>query len=127
MSSKQFAPVSLRLKGQYAKATIYLNGTLVGRWLSGREWIRRGTWLLPTRDLWARINPDQIPLPTGYLNKDENTLAIIFEDTSDLRGDQGYIEDLSIIYNQEKWGEPYVPYSEENILRSSIQDIKAIF
>ena len=120
-SDKLFAPVALKLEGRFAKATIYLNGKLVGRWLSGREWLRRGTWMLPTRDLWARINPDQIPILWGDLNEDSNTLSVIVEDTSDLNDDEGEFRGMSLIYNQEKWGAPYEAYSNDNILRTSIR------
>mmetsp|Transcript_29177 Transcript_29177/g.47380 ORF Transcript_29177/g.47380 Transcript_29177/m.47380 type:complete len:321 (+) Transcript_29177:3-965(+) len=80
------APVMVRLKGKNASATVFLNESKepIGRWLSDDEWLHRGTWANPTRELWSYTNPDHIPLPLRALrtNGRKNTLRILFKDTS---------------------------------------------
>ncbi len=98
------APIALELTGKNAKATIYLNGRLIGRWLSDDTWLSRGFWGRAKRDMWMNTNPDHFPIaremlrPTGQANQ----LAIVFEDTSghkDARG--GEIHSLKLVPAQE--------------------------
>ena len=117
LDSQHFhAPVVLALDGENTKGTIYLNGRLIGRWLSkgkypegelipeNEEWLRKGTWGRPTRELWNCTNPNHFPLSPGILkpNNEKNVLAIAFEDTSPERRVRGKIHSLTIIYNEEE-------------------------
>ena len=111
-----YAPVVLELTGENTKATIFLNGRLIGRWLSkgkypkdelipeDEEWLRKGTWGRPARDLWNCTDPNHFPISAGLLKKDneDNILSIVFEDTSPDNRLQGKVDSLKIIYNQEE-------------------------
>ncbi|MBW2534292.1 MAG: beta-galactosidase [Deltaproteobacteria bacterium] len=97
------APVVLSMAGANAKATIYLNGRVIGRWLSDEGWISRGNWARALRDMWMNTPPDDFPIP-AELVEDHNQLLILFEDTSNHDGPTGRIDDLAIRYNRELRG-----------------------
>ncbi len=101
------APIVLNIEGQSSKATIFLNGHMLGRWLSDTAWIQQGFWGRPQRGMWVSLSPDQYPLPYEMLRQDgqPNTLAIVFEDCSTSSTPAGVIRDISLQYNQEgiKW------------------------
>lgn len=113
------SPMVLSLKGRSSKATIYLNGRLVGRWLSDNTWIRRGTWVKSQRDLMARNNPDHFPIPVESLNSGENTLSVAFEDMSAPYLEKpGEITELKIKFNQERLGDSKADERIDHMLRS---------
>jgi len=98
------APVVLTLKGTNTKATIFLNGRLIGRWISDNDWLSRGFWGRAQRDMWMNTDPDDFPVNHGLLKPpgEENTLAIVFEDTSGHTDNAGVVEVLEINYAREK-------------------------
>ena len=102
------APVSFKIKGKNAKATLFLNGRLIGRWLSDSSWLERGTWTRSVRNMWSEADPDIFPLPAGIINEWPNSLVLLFEDSSGGNSGEaddfkaGSIEELSIILNQEE-------------------------
>ncbi|HSW60344.1 MAG TPA: hypothetical protein VLJ60_06060, partial [bacterium] len=102
------APVSLKLIGKNAKATLFLNGRLIGRWISDSSWLERGTWTRSVRNMWSEADPDIFPLPAGIINEGRNSLALLFEDASGGNSGEeddfkaGSIDELSIILNQEE-------------------------
>jgi hypothetical protein len=102
-SDQWAAPIVLNLKGQGAKATIFLNGQMIGRWLSDENWLQKGFWGRPQRGMWVSLSADMFPLPYEMLYQDgrANTLAIAFEDTSTDKDPAGRIENISLQYNQE--------------------------
>ncbi|KAJ3327338.1 hypothetical protein HDU76_011971 [Blyttiomyces sp. JEL0837] len=85
-ASQWNGPLNLRLQGQNAKATIYLNGRLIGRWISDSCWMRRGTWARPMRGPWSVADEDETPIEASMLNTDGtlNILSIQFEDAATL-------------------------------------------
>jgi len=100
------APVVLTLKGKNTKATIFLNGRLIGRWISNDEWLERGFWGRAQRDMWMNTDPDDFPVNIGMLNPpgQSNTLAIVFEDTSGHNEEAGTIDLLQFNYARENEG-----------------------
>mmetsp|Transcript_21091 Transcript_21091/g.51599 ORF Transcript_21091/g.51599 Transcript_21091/m.51599 type:complete len:1092 (-) Transcript_21091:288-3563(-) len=101
------APVMLRLVGKNAGATVFLNNIPVpiGRWLSDDEWLHRGTWANPTREMWSYTNPDHIPLPMRQLHRPpgRNLLRIAFKDASD--GHQrGIVQEICFVLNDDDLG-----------------------
>ena len=105
---KLHAPVVLTLEGINAKATIFLNGRLIGRWLSDSDWLQRGFWGRAQRDMWMNTNPDDFPINMDMLNPagTPNTLAIVFEDTSGAKDERGgSIDTIQINYARENQGE----------------------
>jgi hypothetical protein len=97
------APIVLNVKGQGAKATIFLNGQMIGRWLSDENWLQKGFWGRPQRGMWVSLSADMFPLPYEMLHQDgrPNTLAIAFEDTSTDKDPAGRIESIRLQFNQE--------------------------
>lgn len=113
------APVVLTLQGKNAKATVYLNGRLIGRWLSDTGWLERGFWGRAQRDMWMNTSPDDFPVNIDMLNPPgtPNTLAIVFEDTSghlDTTG--GHISTLQFNYAQENQGKSHFAGRAQMIL-----------
>jgi hypothetical protein len=104
---QMLAPVVLTLKGSRAKATIYVNGRLIGRWLSDANWLSRGSWARATRDMWMNTSADDFPVNIGLLNPpgQPNTLASLFEDASGDRDQAGRIDELRFNYAKENAGE----------------------
>ena len=98
-----YAPLSLRLGGQRMKATIWLNGQLVGRWMSGDGWIGRGFWGRAMRDMWMNTDPDYFPISRSGLNPagTPNTLAIAFEDVSGGSDAAGTVSEVALAYSPE--------------------------
>jgi hypothetical protein len=92
------ASLSLRILGKNARATIYLNGYLIGRWISDDRFLQRGNWISVIRNLWTHYTPiDDFPLSDSRLVKGTNKLVITFEDVSDEHGvHPGVIETLLI-------------------------------
>ncbi|KAI9146249.1 hypothetical protein BKA69DRAFT_1043750 [Paraphysoderma sedebokerense] len=81
----QVAPVVIHLRGSQVKASIYVNGKLLGRWLSDDETLTRGSWVKPLRNMWSKAAPDEIPITPESLHdnpKTKNVIAFLFEDLS---------------------------------------------
>jgi hypothetical protein len=78
------APLALRLAGRNLKATIWLNGRLIGRWLSDEDFLQRGAWTRALRSMWMNTSPDEFPLADSLLASDgsDNVVAILLEDVS---------------------------------------------
>jgi hypothetical protein len=94
-----FAPAVLRLRGTRARAAIYLNGRLIGRWLSDDAWLRRGAWVRPTRSAWMNTPADDFPVARELVVDGENELVLVVEDTSDAtRGEApGRIDSVELV------------------------------
>lgn len=102
------APVVLTLEGKSAKATIFVNGRLIGRWISDTGWLERGFWGRAQRDMWMNTSPDDFPVNVDMLNPagTPNTLAIVFEDTSGAKDNTGgRIDTIQLNYARENQGE----------------------
>jgi hypothetical protein len=97
------APLVLRLQGSGVKATIFLNGQMIGRWISDEKWLQKGFWGRPQRGMWVGLSADEFPVPYEMLNHDgrPNTLAIAFEDTSTDQDPAGLVKDISLQFNHE--------------------------
>ncbi|RZA26249.1 MAG: hypothetical protein EOP10_04215 [Proteobacteria bacterium] len=89
-------PLALKLSGRNAKATIYLNGTIIGRWLSDEGWMQRGSWMTPIRTMWSSVDPNTFPLSYGSLKDGNNELKIIVEDCSEIGKSVGTVEAISV-------------------------------
>jgi hypothetical protein len=102
-SNSLSAPLSVRLGGARVKATVFLNGQLVGRWLSGDGWLDHGFWGRAIRDMWMNTNPDYFPISTTGLNPagTANVLAVAFEDVSSGDESAATISDVSLAYSPE--------------------------
>jgi hypothetical protein len=98
------APVVLALRGHNAKATIFLNSKLIGRWLSDEDWLLRGSWARPIRDMWMNTSEDHFPLPIETIEQGDNELAIVFEDVSGDSESAGRVDSLQLRYHQEVRG-----------------------
>lgn len=98
-------PIVLQLKGRSIKATIFVNGRLIGRWLSDSEWLGRGTWVTVQRAMWVQVDPDHFPIPHELLYQDgrDNVVSIALEDSSHSSEDAGQLDDLSLHYNNEQF------------------------
>ncbi len=96
--SEVFAPAVLALAGARTKATIFVNGTLIGRWLSDETWLQRGSWVRPLRAMWMVLSPDHFPIPVETLTTDgsPNVLAVAFEDASGPEEQAGVIERIAL-------------------------------
>ncbi len=81
--ARSFSPAVLHLEGQRVHASLYVNGRLIGRWLSDEGWLRRGSWARPYRDAWMNTPPDDFPLPREMLADGDNDLVVVLEDASD--------------------------------------------
>ncbi|MBF0240307.1 MAG: alpha-glucosidase [SAR324 cluster bacterium] len=100
--SRIHVPVALELKGHNAKATIFLNGLLIGRWLSDDQWLSRGFYGKGIRDMWMNTEPDHFPVPIESIKPEGNVLSVVFEDTShssDAEG--GKIDSIKWVYARE--------------------------
>ena len=117
------APIALTLKGTNTKATIFLNGRLIGRWISDNNWLSRGFWGRAQRDMWMNTDPDDFPINHGLLKGggegEENILAIAFEDTSGHTEDAGVVEILEINYAREKSRESAIKIKRNILLRAN--------
>ena len=82
--SRRRAPLALRLSGRNLKATIWLNGHLIGRWLSDEDFLQRGAWTRALRTMWMNTSPDEFPLAASLLLTDgtDNVVALLIEDVS---------------------------------------------
>jgi len=78
------APLALRLEGANLMATIWLNGRLIGRWLSDEDFLQRGAWTRALRDMWMNTSPDEFPLAPSLLTEDgtDNVVVLLLEDMS---------------------------------------------
>ncbi|KAI9139613.1 hypothetical protein BKA69DRAFT_625888 [Paraphysoderma sedebokerense] len=72
--------VVIYLKGENAKATIYVNGRIIGRWLSDNQCLTRGSWIQPLRNIWTEAPADEIPLQPEWFKQKDNVIAFYFED-----------------------------------------------
>ena len=99
------APIVLQIKGQNTKGTIFVNGRLLGRWLSDDAWLNRGTWVTAQRSMWSSLKDDHYPIPRELLKGEgqDNVIAIAFEDASHHDQGPGEIYDLSLQYNEEQF------------------------
>lgn len=84
------APIALELKGRSAAARVFLNGELIGRWLSDDDWLKRGTWSESFRGIWSFADQDRVLIPRERLAPGKNTLTIAFTDAS-ARGEPGRV------------------------------------
>ncbi len=108
-STQWMAPAVLSLKGQRVKATIFLNGRIIGRWLSddgnGSDgWLRHGFWGRGINNMWMNTLPGHFPVAASTLRTPgtDNLLAIAFEDASrDDDASAGVVESLSLEYSRE--------------------------
>jgi hypothetical protein len=98
-----FVPMSLKLKGKNAKASIYLNGRLIGRWLSDNDWMKKGGWFQPVREMWTTSSVDEFPVCKNSLKPGKNVISIAFEDTSDTmnKNSKGIIDEISLKVSKE--------------------------
>ena len=96
------APVSVELSGENCKATVWFNGRLIGRWLSDNEWLRRGNYAKPVRNLWTWfVSVDQIPIAPGAV-RNHNRLTILLEDVGDaLAGKTCVMDRIEIVESKE--------------------------
>jgi hypothetical protein len=92
-------PLNLRLEGVSSKATIYLNGRLIGRWLSDNTWMRRGSWAEGLRGPWSNGDEDETPIEPAMLRRGTNLLAILMEDCGTL-GDPGHISNVTLVVSK---------------------------
>ncbi len=91
------APAVLRLRGRDAKATVWVNGRLIGRWLSDNEWLGRGTWSRANRGMWMNTSPDDFPIDVEILRRDGTDLVTVaFEDASAPGGPAGRLDELGL-------------------------------
>ena len=104
-STEQFnAPMVLQITGRSSKGTIFVNGRLIGRWLSDNDWLSQGSWSRGIRDMWMTINPDNFPVAPGILHQDgqDNEVVILFEDVSEADSGQfGYVDSIRLTYSEE--------------------------
>ena len=96
-----FAPIVLSITGRSAKATIYLNDRLIGRWLSDNEWINQGVWGRAERGLWVDLDPDHFPLMEQVLKPGRNRITLLIEDTSSWDQPAGELYNLALKVNRE--------------------------
>ncbi|KAJ3308627.1 hypothetical protein HDU76_003859 [Blyttiomyces sp. JEL0837] len=97
-------PWNLRLQGVNTKATIYLNGRLIGRWLSDVNWMRRGTWCKSLRGPWSVADEDETPIEPSLFRQDgqQNILAIRFEDAGTF-DNPGIVQSVQLIVSQNEY------------------------
>lgn len=98
------APAVLALRGERVKATIYLNGRLIGRWISDDDWLRSGSWARGIRTMWMNTAADHFPIPIETVAPGDNVLAIAFEDASGDDQPAGRVTELALRYNEETRG-----------------------
>jgi hypothetical protein len=96
-------PLALTLRGRSAKATIFLNGRMIGRWLSDNDWLQRGKWANVSREAWMNTHPDSFPVARSLLKSHDNSLAILFEDVSDTSksSNHGRIDEIVLEFARE--------------------------
>lgn len=94
------APVVLALEGQRSKATVYLNGKLIGRWISDNKVLGQGFWASGAREMWMNTDPNHFPIAYEDLRQDgrPNVLAIAFEDTSHSSDAAGVVSAMRLQY-----------------------------
>ena len=99
------APIVAELVGLNTKATIYLNGKVIGRWLSDTEWLQRGCWARPMVGMWIANEANHYPLPRQMLRENgvDNDLVIVLEDASSGTDAPGILSSLRLRYNFEKY------------------------
>jgi hypothetical protein len=122
-SHKWNGPLNLRLEGVSSKAAIYLNGRLIGRWLSDSKWMRRGSWAEGLRGPWSNGDEDETPVEPAMLKTGPNLLAILMEDCGTY-GSPGVLSKvvLDMSANEEKFtkkngaGEVLRTYSQKIIV-----------
>ncbi|MBN2722660.1 MAG: beta-galactosidase [Deltaproteobacteria bacterium] len=94
-------PISLHLKGTHLLAKIWLNGNLIGRWISDEGFISKGTWSRSIRNMWMNTSPDNFPLAFSRLKYGTNKLTIVFMDCSD-EDENPSLDSMEIIYSPEE-------------------------
>lgn len=96
------APLAVALNGKNAKATIFLNGRIIGRWISNHDVLDRGFWGRGIRDMWSNTDMDHFPVPHEVLKNGENTFAILVEDTSSHdKNSKGSLDSVKFVYAAE--------------------------
>ncbi|MBU1219469.1 beta-galactosidase [Myxococcota bacterium] len=96
-------PLALSISGTNLFAEIYLNGHLVGRYISDEGFISRGTWTRSIRDMWMNSSPDHFPLAQSRMNHaGPNRITIVFFDCSGDEEPAGYVENIEIIHSPEE-------------------------
>ncbi|MGL4316324.1 MAG: hypothetical protein ACRCTL_06885, partial [Pseudomonas sp.] len=90
------APRALRLNGRNLQGTLFLNGVVIGRWLSDNHWLGQGQWADVERGQWAHLSPDDFPLARSRLQAHGNRLLIALQDSS-APGAQARLESLELI------------------------------
>ena len=97
-------PLAISLRGKNLVGTIWLNGHLIGRWLSDEDFLQRGAWTRALRNMWMNTSPDSFPLPNSCLDPNsENMIAIELQDvsgTSDTTG--GTLDELKLQFFPEE-------------------------
>jgi hypothetical protein len=117
-----FLPISLSLKGKNAKASIYLNGRLIGRWLSDNEWLKKGGWFQPTREMWTTSSVDEFPICKTSLRPGKNILSIAFEDTSETmnKNSKGLITEINLKVSKEGTKQEYNGIENTEVIHKKI-------
>ncbi len=116
--SRWRAPGALRLSGMNARATIWFNGNLVGRWLSDEDFLQRGAWTRALRDMWMNTPPDEFPLASSLFRKDggADTVVLLLEDaSSDQVSSRGHLTSVE-----------HVPFGEEKGLDDQGRTVPAV-
>ena len=102
LDPEHHAPLVLEVLGRSLRGTVFLNGRLIGRWLSDNRWLRQGVWGRPERGVWVALNPDHIPVPLELLTAGDNDLTLLLEDSSDWQNEAGILEALQLRANGER-------------------------
>ncbi|KAJ3109458.1 hypothetical protein HDU96_007222 [Phlyctochytrium bullatum] len=71
------AALNLRLEGCNTMATVWINGRLVGRWISDEGWLNRGNWAKTIRGPWSVGDEDEIPVQVATLPRDRRSVVMI--------------------------------------------------
>ena len=100
-TDRRYAPMALRLKGRNLMGEIWLDGTLIGRWLSDEGWLKRGFWGRGQRDMWMNTPPDDFPLTVEALADGRgHRLQVILRDVS-APGEAARLDSVSWVPVQE--------------------------
>ncbi|KAJ3080157.1 hypothetical protein HK102_003251, partial [Quaeritorhiza haematococci] len=93
-----FSPAAIRLRGTNTRATIYINNRIIGRWLSDDDFLKRGNWAAPVRNLWTWVTSvDEFPVARHMLRDGKNEVAILFEDSGDgIAGEVAVVESAEV-------------------------------
>ncbi len=73
------APSVLRLEGESLYGELRVDGVIIGRWLSDPAWLKQGSWVRPSRDMWMNTHPDDFPFA---MIEGGQTVEILLRDMS---------------------------------------------